>query len=78
MLKNEEGITMTVQELQELLKGEDVIILDGKGKICIDFEFNNFLAILVDDEGNKNNDFLLNVHETLEEAIEEIRDWKED
>ena len=62
---------MTVQELQKLLNGEYVSILDGKGKISIDFEFNTFLAFI-------DGDFLLNVHETLEEAIEEIREWEEE
>ncbi len=61
---------MTVEELKKLANGETITVLNGKGKILIDFENNYFLALLEDD-------FLLDCYDTFEEALKEIEDWEE-
>jgi len=61
---------MNIHDLTRLLDGEEMEILNGTGSILIDFEANMFLAVV---NGNS-----LNLHKTIEEAIEEIKDYNEE
>jgi len=64
---------MTVNKLKKLLEGEKVIVLEGKGIIQIDFEFNTFLSIAICKNGDE---FSMNCHNTIQEALQEIEEWE--
>jgi len=59
---------MIVEDMERFMNGEKVEVLNGKGKILIDFPTNYFLAF-------SENDSFLGVHNTLEEAIEVIKNF---
>lgn len=54
---------MTVADLKSLLEGNEIVAKNGS--ICIDLECNKFLAITKYDDS-------LNLHDTLEEALQEL------
>ena len=56
---------MRVGDIKKLTEGKPIDVLNGQGQIIVDFENNVFLAVSSDGLG-------LDVHETFEEALEQI------
>ena len=69
---------MKFEDIKNLVEGKTVKVLNNTGAIQVDLETGQFLALIyIGKDWNENDDyFALDLHDTTEEALEDIKGFK--